>query len=112
MEQKITSSPTSSPLPSQIIKSVDGIRKVDKIDETGEVMPNGEVVSVKEMDFPDAIRKVIAGKKIHRLEWSDKEYYIFLNGDLLSIHKPDGNNYKIILNEGDLIGIDWVVLDK
>ena len=108
MNEKIS----QSPLPSQVTKNVDGIRKVDKIDEMGEVIPNGEVISVKEMDFPDAIRITMNGKKITRTEWGNKNIYCFLNGDILSIHMLDGNNHKWIINEGDMTAEDWVVLDK
>ncbi len=62
------------------------------------------------IDFPNAIREVIAGKKIHKLEWEDKEYYGFLNSDKLSLHKPDGKNYQWIISDGDLYGTDWIVL--
>jgi len=109
MEQKIANSPspvTSSPLPSPKAIKVDSISKVMPIDEVGEVIPNKE----KEMNFPDAIRKITAGKKVYRLEWLDKEFYGFLNGDILSLHKPDGKNYKWVISEGDMISDDWVVL--
>lgn len=105
MNEKIN----QSPLPEQVMPQKKTI-KVNEINELGEPITIGEVVSKKEMDFPDAIREVIAGKKIHRLEWSDKEYYGFLNGDILSLHKPDGNNYKWIVNEGDLIAEDWIII--
>ena len=62
------------------------------------------------MSFPMAIQKVMEGKKIHKLEWKDKEYYGFLNGGLLSLHKPDGKNYQWILNDGDLLGNDYIIL--
>ena len=98
---------TTSPLPSQVISS-EKVIKVDKIDEMGEVMPG----SIKEMDFPSAIRITMNGKKITRTEWGNKNIYCFLNGDILSIHMLDGNNHKWIINEGDMIAEDWVVLDK
>ena len=63
-----------------------------------------------QMNFPDAIKKVIEGKKIHRIDWEDKSYYGFLNGEFLSLHKPDGKNYKWIITDGDLSGIDYIVL--
>ena len=62
------------------------------------------------MTFPDAMRKVIEGKKVHKLEWKDKNYYAFLNGQFLSIHKSDGVNYKWIVSDGDLNGDDYVVV--
>lgn len=72
------------------------LKKVDTIDMT--------------MDFPTAIKMVTQGKKIHKLEWEDREYYGFLNSDILSLHKPDGKNYQWVLNDGDLNGNDWVMV--
>jgi len=62
------------------------------------------------MNFPQAMEKVIEGKKIHKIEWKDKEFYGFLNGEFLSLHKPDGRNYKWIISDGDLNGDDYIVL--
>lgn len=66
---------------------------------------------VKEMDFPDALREVIAGKKITKLEWCNKEAVVFLEKEILTIYKGDGKPYQLILSEGDLRGEDWVVID-
>ncbi len=66
--------------------------------------------SFVQMDFPKAIKEVIAGKKIYRMEWKDRNYYGFLNGDILSLHKPDGKIYQWIINDGDLMGKDWIVI--
>jgi hypothetical protein len=80
---------TSSPLPQ-------GLKK--------EVRPSGIV-------FPLAIKAVIEGKKIFKLEWEDKGFYGFLNGEFLSLHKPDGKNYQWIVSEADLKGEDWIIID-
>lgn len=73
---------------------------------------NNQIIKTqpKGMDFPSAIREVIAGKKIHKLEWENKNYYGFLNVDKLSFHKPDGNNYQWIISDGDLMGDDWIII--
>lgn len=62
------------------------------------------------MTFNEAIKEVIDGKKIHKLEWENKEFYGFLNDEWLSLHKPDGKNYQWIINDGDLKGTDWIVI--
>jgi len=62
------------------------------------------------VDFPFAIKKVIEGKKIHKLEWEDKAFYGVLQEGRLQLHKPDGKFYDWILNDGDLKGDDWVIL--
>ena len=62
------------------------------------------------MSFPEAIGEVIKMKKITRKEWNDTGYYGFLNGDILSLHKPDGVNYQWVINDGDLMGTDWYTI--
>lgn len=76
-----------------------------------EATKESNVVEEKEMDFSEAIREVIRGKKIFRLEWLDRGYYGYLNGDVLSLHKPDGENYKWIISQGDLEGTDWIIIN-
>lgn len=62
------------------------------------------------MDFYTALREVVGGLKIHKLEWEDKGYYGFLEEGVLKLHKPDGKTYTWILSDGDLSGTDWVVI--
>jgi len=62
------------------------------------------------MSFYKAIRKVIEGKKIHKLEWGDRNYYGFLKDKVLLLHKPDGKDYQWILSLGDLEGDGYIVL--
>ena len=64
----------------------------------------------KTFDFPEAMRQVAAGKKVHKLEWQDRGYFGFLNGAIMSIHKPDGINYQWVVNDGDLSGKDYIVI--
>lgn len=65
------------------------------------------------MSFPDALKEVIKGKKITRLEWQDQQinHYGFLNEQWLSLHKEDGKNYKWIINDGDLLSEDWIIFE-
>jgi hypothetical protein len=73
--------------------------------------PQDHLPSTKSgIGFPAAMQAVKEGKKVHKLEWQDKEYYGFLNGDILSLHKPDGKNYQWIINDGDLQGEDYLIL--
>jgi len=62
------------------------------------------------LDFPSAIKKVIEGNKIYRLEWKNEEFYGMLKDSHLKLHKPDGKFYDWILNDGDLKGTDWIIL--
>jgi len=65
---------------------------------------------VKEMDFPDALREVIAGKKITKLEWCNKEIYGEMKDERLVLWKGDGKYYHWILSQQDVEGLDWVVM--
>lgn len=67
---------------------------------------------VVEFDFPDAVRQILLGKKITKLEWDNPEYYILLQDGHLRIHKPDGKFYDLIVSDGDMAGTDWVVVEK
>ena len=62
------------------------------------------------LDFPDAIREVMDGKKIFKLDWKEKEFYGVLRNGQLVLHKADGKFYQWIISEGDLFGTDWIVL--
>lgn len=74
-------------------------------------MPKANKVDVKNLiSFPEAIGQVIKGKKITRVEWKDAGYYGFLNGETLSLHKPDGVNYQWVINDGDLMADDWYTI--
>ena len=74
--------------------------------------PNPKDVGIEtnQFDFITAIQHIISGKKIHKLEWEDKEYFGFLNGEILSLHKPDGKNYQWVISLGDLNGKDYILV--
>jgi hypothetical protein len=63
------------------------------------------------MSFPDALKEVINGKKITKMEWMNKDIYGILANGILMLHKEDGF-HQWVLSEGDLNGRDWVVLDQ
>ncbi len=64
----------------------------------------------KQMDFPEAIRQIIDGNKVTKLEWDDNKYYGVLKDGFLMLHKPDDEFYKWLVSDGDLEGTDWVIL--
>ncbi len=88
MDEQTINTPTQSPLP--------------------QAKPT--VTTQATMDFFEAMKKVAEGKKIHRLDWENKEFYGFLNGGILSLHKPDGKNYQWVVNDGDIAGTDYIIL--
>ncbi len=60
--------------------------------------------------FPLAIRLIIIGKKVRRLEWSDPEEYALLKENFLTIHRGD-KFHTWIVSEGDMLAIDWVIIN-
>ena len=77
---------------------------------TKEVAKAIEVLSEK-YTFPEAMQKVIDGKKVSRLEWNNEDTYGFLNGKHLSIHYSDKKeNFQWIVSDGDMLGTDWIVV--
>lgn len=61
------------------------------------------------MDFPDAMRAVIAGDKVTKIEWNNPDIYLHLADGWLSIHKEDGD-HPLKVSKGDMLGEDWVVV--
>jgi len=72
--------------------------------------PVPKKIEVVELSFGEAMNEVLLGKKIHKLEWKNVEYYGFINDTILSLHKPDGKIYQWTLSEGDISGTDYIVL--
>jgi hypothetical protein len=62
------------------------------------------------LDFYGALREVASGKRIHKLEWEDKEFYGVLKDGRLQIHKPDDKFYDWIISDGDMNGDDYMTL--
>lgn len=75
-------------------------------------VPKKRVVKIiaKTMDFYEAIKKVVDGERIQRLEWEDKGFWGFLDEEILKLHKPTGTNQEWTISLGDLVGDDWIVL--
>lgn len=61
------------------------------------------------LDFFDALRAVVDGEHITRVEWGNEDNYGFLDVNTLRI-MLDGTKHSWIVSEGDLIGTDWIVL--
>ena len=61
-------------------------------------------------DFPDAMRDVIDGKHVTRLEWKNNKIYGVLDTGILTLVKEDGKKYKWIVSDGDMTATDWIAL--
>ena len=61
------------------------------------------------MTFPEALAEVIKGKHITKLEWDDEGTYLYLQ-DTLCIHFSNSKDTPLIVSDGDMIGMDWIVV--
>ena len=61
-----------------------------------------------EMPFPDAVKQIMGGKKIRRIEWADEKEHGVLKDNFLMIFRND-KYHTWILSEGDILAIDWIV---
>ncbi len=61
------------------------------------------------MNFPQAMQAIIDGNYITKLEWNDSTIVCGLVNGRLSLRKADGIWYGWTINDGDMLGTDWVV---
>ena len=61
--------------------------------------------------FPEAMREVLEGKKVTRVEWDDTEAYVYLKDGFLMIKKTDDKkDYQWIVSESDMKAEDWIII--
>lgn len=65
----------------------------------------------KRMNFGEAMEQVVQGKKIHKLEWEDRDYYGYLKEGRLTIRSTGNAEHDWIVSEGDLLGEDYIVIE-
>lgn len=73
--------------------------------------PLPEKEEQEKLDFPDAIRAIINGSKVTKLEWGTKDIYGLLKDKRLMIHINGKDNIWEVAEE-DLLGTDWVVIES
>jgi len=62
-----------------------------------------------EMSFYEALKKLVEGSKITRLDWNNESIYGFLFNGEVCIHNEDGD-HRWIINDGDVLATDWIEL--
>jgi hypothetical protein len=63
------------------------------------------------MDFPDAIREIMRGKKVARVEWGNQDY-CFLKDEWLGIFRNGKFFTHWQVSEGDMTGNDWIIIQE
>lgn len=67
-------------------------------------------VKKTELDFYEALKEIMTGKSITKLEWGNRNIYGILKDGHLMLHKADNRYYDWILTDGDLYGEDFILL--
>jgi hypothetical protein len=69
-----------------------------------------DLPDLQRLNFPEAMRHVIAGQKVTKLEWNDPDILVFHRDGYLMIQHANGRTDALIISSGDLLGGDWVVV--
>lgn len=62
-----------------------------------------------ELDFYEALRQIMMGKSVTKLEWNNRSVYGILKDGRLTLHRDD-KDHDWLLTDGDIYGDDWVIL--
>lgn len=73
--------------------------------------PRQSVSKPTTMNWPDAMRQVLNGKKVARVEWGNKDYCLMKDG-WLKIFTKDGFHTWLV-SEADMVDTqDWTVVEQ
>ena len=83
--------------------------------------PSSQPSTSPGMDFPTAMKQVIKGQRVTRLEWENPDIWLMMfywgqinpklpAGKYLSIHHADGVVSPLYIVDGDLLADDWIVV--
>lgn len=74
------------------------------------ISPNPSKKAVVQLSFPDAMKAIIDGKRITRIEWANTDFCLLRN-QWLAIYR-DGKFYEQwAVSDGDMLATDWIVLE-
>ena len=62
------------------------------------------------LSFPDAMHKVVEGKSVARISWANTDYCLLKDGWLSIFIKGAFHTWSI--NDGDMEGQDWYVMEE
>lgn len=83
-----------------------------EITSSSPVLPKKTESAPITMDFPAAIRALINGSLITRLEWNNDDYCLLQNGWLRIFTSSDEKFHDWLVSEGDMAVSDWVIIQK
>lgn len=99
------------------VQSVSSVPKEDKIVSSSPV-PTKKIVM---LNFYDALRETIEGKRLTKVEWDDVNTYILADENWLLIHrghcdmkecKKGCKTHRLMISRGDMEGVDWYAVPQ
>ena len=76
---------------------------------TSAMSPTVNTKPIGGLDFYEAIRQVVGGKKVTKDEWENEDY-VFMKAELLHINR-DGQDHQWIVSLADISGEDFRILE-
>ena len=74
-----------------------------------EKMATSPIIQTR-MNFGNALKAAVEGKKMRRVEWPKDGTYLVIEKDQLMIYKPsDKQLHALIVTTGDILGVDWII---
>lgn len=72
-------------------------------------MPTPVRTDATDMDFYDALKQIVAGKKVTRQDWQNEDC-VFLHAGAVHLRKTDGSLHTLIVSDGDIAATDWALV--
>lgn len=69
------------------------------------------IVKTEGLNFHEAIDAIMDGGKVTKLEWGNQNIYGLLKDGFLTLHKNDNRYDWWAVNDGDILGDDYMVLN-
>jgi hypothetical protein len=83
----------------------------DKVSFSQNQSPTQTKSDWSQMNFYSALKELVEGRRVRRLEWEDKDIYLtFHNEQLMIFLTKDKMLHQLIVQLGDVVGEDWVVI--
>ena len=75
---------------------------------TAKTKEDFSLCSDEPFNFRVAIRELLSGVNVTKLEWDNVDIYLTMNDEKLMIKLEDGLLHPLIVSTGDMAGTDWV----
>ena len=72
---------------------------------------NKPQVKITFLTFPEAVKEIINGSKVTRMDWNDSNEYGFIKDEFLCIHTK-GADHTWIISKADLMAEDWIIVGE